>query len=82
MKTELKVFSRRAVWWWQSIGRYDAECQKIVKGQWNGLCRHEQRKQIFQDLFGKMGEHVHIDIDFHRIREAYWWSGYQYELYV
>ena len=25
----------------------------------------EQRKQIFHDLFGKMGEHVHIDIDFH-----------------
>ena len=25
----------------------------------------EQRKRIFHDLFGKMGEHVHIDIDFH-----------------
>ena len=25
----------------------------------------EQRKRIFHDLFGKMGEYVHIDIDFH-----------------
>ena len=25
----------------------------------------EQRKRIFHDLFGKMGEDVHIDIDFH-----------------
>ena len=25
----------------------------------------EQRKRIWNDLFGKMGEHVHIDIDFH-----------------
>ena len=25
----------------------------------------EQRKRIFHDLFGKMGEHVHIDSDFH-----------------